>query len=128
MEEDCPGSAAQCAAGRAQNCSDDLSECRRMNVEMMILMVQKGRGHLDPKKQPTGTETMGSPESKEEFPDRMKMDERSKLRKIHFKNIIKMNLTSPIQNPASVCLKLSCFNNTDHYLRITVKISCIKYT
>ena len=37
---------------------------------------------LDPKKkQPPGTETTGSPEYTEEFPDRMKMDERTKLRK-----------------------------------------------
>ena len=35
---------------------------------------------------------MGSPESTEEFPDRMKMDERTKIRKIHksLKNKIKI--------------------------------------
>ena len=47
-----------------------------------------GSGDLDPKEHPPGTETIGSPESKEEFPDRRKMNER-KIRKIHKKKLLK---------------------------------------
>ena len=50
-----------------------------------------GSGDLDPKEHPPGTETIGSPESKEEFPDRMKMNER-KIRKIHKKVIKKIKI------------------------------------
>ena len=47
-----------------------------------------GSGDLDPKEHPPGTETIGSPESKEEFPDRMKINE-IKIRKIHKKKLLK---------------------------------------
>ena len=94
VEEVCSGSATQKLQWKQEDGHLKLEELRSDQMTSVNedgwmwrwwYWWQKGRGHLDPKKQPPGTETMGSPESTEEFPDRMKMGERTKNKKIHKK-------------------------------------------
>ena len=92
VEEVCSGSAAQKLQWKQEEghmkleelISDEMTSAKSDGC-MWRWWWQKGREHLDPKKQPPGTEILGSLESTEEFPDRMKMDERTQIRKIHKK-------------------------------------------